>query len=520
MKNLCQAFCCSVGFGIGMLLQTSGAEARGQSEEPGWQFRDSVGQMHSPFEDLQTDAIVLVFVSVDCPIANAYQPLLQRMQKQYAGPDFRWFFVYPNPATTAESAEEHARVYSIACPRIIDREHALTRRAGVRVTPEVAVFLRNGKTPAYRGRIDDQYPEFGKKRAAATTHELADALHAVAEGKPVLTAETEAVGCFIEPQQPDRPATAVPADASPAYDPLAFGPEAVEELLLDVVDSSRDRTIPLRVYLPRGAGAPAPVVLFSHGLGGNRDGSPFLGRHWAGRGYLAVFLQHPGSDDSVWKDTPVLQRMAAMREAAGARNFSLRVRDVPAVLDQLEKWNTTAGHPLEGRIDPERTGMSGHSFGAVTTQAVSGQSYRLVGARFTDPRIDAAVVMSPSSPASGSAGQAFGKIGLPWLLMTGTDDLSVIGEADMESRLAVFPALPPGNKFELVLDKAEHSAFTERALPNDRIARNPNHHRAILALSTAFWDAWLKGDPAARTWLEDEAAVRKVLEPADRWQRK
>ena len=50
--------------------------------------------------------------------------------------------------------------------------------------------------------------------------------------------------------------------------------------------------------------APVPVILFSHGLGGNREGSKFLGEHWAARGYVAVFLQHPGSDDSVWKGKP------------------------------------------------------------------------------------------------------------------------------------------------------------------------------------------------------------------------
>jgi hypothetical protein len=41
----------------------------------------------------------------------------------------------------------------------------------------------------------------------------------------------------------------------------------------------------------------------------------------------------------------------------------------------------------------------------------------------------------------------------------------------------------------LVLHNAEHSVFTDRPLPGEREPRNPNHHRVILALSTAFWDA-------------------------------
>jgi hypothetical protein len=69
------------------------------------------------------------------------------------------------------------------------------------------------------------------------------------------------------------------------------------------------------------------------------------------------------------------------------------------------------------------------------------------------------------------------------------------------------------------LNRAEHSAFSERALPGDREKRNPNHHRAILALTTAFWEATLRGDVAARRWLEGEGA-RTMLEPDDQWRMK
>jgi enterochelin esterase-like enzyme len=308
------------------------------------------------------------------------------------------------------------------------------------------------------------------------------------------------------------------------YDPLAL-PEAKPPHPLDltVQDTARAREIPVRFYLPAQTNA-APVVLFSHGLGGNREGSSFLGRHWAARGYVAVFLQHPGSDDSIWKDEPLLQRSRAMRSAASAKNFGLRVQDVPAVLDQLTEWNGETGHPLAGRLDLRRVGMSGHSFGAVTTQAVSGQAWFGGRQPYTDARIGAAIVFSPSAPQLGTAASAFGRVNIPWLLMTGTRDIArlggeTIGASDMAERLAVYPALPAGSKYELVLHEAEHSAFTDRALPGESGRRNPNHHRAILALSTAFWDAYLKEDAAARAWL-DGGGPRSVLEEQDRWQNK
>jgi len=298
------------------------------------------------------------------------------------------------------------------------------------------------------------------------------------------------------------------------YDPLAIDPNSRSQVRdLTVHDASRNRDIPLRIYLPANE-KPVPIVLFSHGLGGSRAGSKFLGEHWAARGYIAVFVQHPGSDEAVWKDAAPQERIAALRTAASLENFLLRVRDVRAVLDELESWNRNG--PLAGRMDLTKIGMSGHSFGAVTTEAVSGETLPMSGTQLTDPRIRAAVIFSPSTPVSTTAERAFGAVRIPWLLMTGTKDSAPIGPADMKSRLAVYPALHGAPKYQVVLNNAEHSVFTDRALPGDREPRNPNHHRAILALSTAFLDTYLRGDKTALVWLNGDGP-RSVMETADDW---
>jgi hypothetical protein len=147
----------------------------------------------------------------------------------------------------------------------------------------------------------------------------------------------------------------------------------------------------------------------------------------------------------------------------------------------------------------------------------SAQALPVGGQLFTDPRIKAAIVFSPSTPQRGSADEAFGAVKIPWLLMTGTKDLSPIGQADMKSRVGVYPALRGAPKYEVVLHNAEHSAFTDRALPGDREPRNPNHQRVILALSTAFWDAYLRGDADALAWLHGNGP-RSVMEATDHWQ--
>lgn len=302
-----------------------------------------------------------------------------------------------------------------------------------------------------------------------------------------------------------------------AYDPLDIGAMPLPAGMdLTVHDGARNRDIPVRVYLPSQS-EPAPVVLFSPGLGGSREINAFLGGHWAARGYVAVFLQHPGSDDSVWKGQPQGEAMAAMKSAASLDNFLLRVKDIPAVLDQLDLWNKQSGHALAGRLDMGKIGMSGHSFGALTTQAVSGESLGAQGPIFTDPRIKSALVFSPSTPRRQDPATAFASVRIPWMLMTGTKDVSPIGQADLASRLGVYPQLHGAPKYEVVLDNAEHSAFTDRALPGDSEPRNPNHHRVMLALSTAFWDTYLRGDPEAAAWLNGPGP-RSVLQAEDKWQ--
>ena len=203
---------------------------------------------------------------------------------------------------------------------------------------------------------------------------------------------------------------------------------------------------------------------------------------------------------------------------------------MPATLDQLKKWNSenqtrgetngkTNGQSLVGRLNLEKVGLSGHSFGAVTTQAVSGQNYGRQGQIYSDARIKAAVAMSPSTPQFGNSEATFGKVEIPWLLMTGTKDKSIIARTTPEDRRKVYQQLPErGHFFELVLDGAEHMAFSETKLTGGS-QRNPSHHKSILGLSSAFWDAYLKDEQAAKEWLKSDS-VRTFLEPKDIWQQK
>jgi len=307
--------------------------------------------------------------------------------------------------------------------------------------------------------------------------------------------------------------------ASGNYDPLHLQSDAtlpVETLSIHYPNGKRE--VPVRIYQPNGTSI-SGVILFSHGLGGTNQVNAFLASHWSSRGYVCVFLQHPGSDESVWRGKALGTRMDAMRGAASGTQFTARIEDVHVVLDQLEQWDRDPQSKWKGRFPLEHVGMSGHSFGAITTQAVSGQNYPLIGQKYLNARIDAALLLSPSPPAAGSVEKAFDRVPIPWMLMTGTRDSSTIGVSNPQDRMKLFPHLPKNiDRYQLVLDEARHSAFTDSRLPEDGLQRkNPNHHRVMLAYSTAFWDSYLKEDPAAKAWLQGEEA-KSLLERRDEWQ--
>jgi len=84
---------------------------------------------------------------------------------------------------------------------------------------------------------------------------------------------------------------------------------------LTVHDAERGRDIPLRIYLPESTQLKAVVVLFvwavrRSGQTGKMNSLITSGRR---KGYKAVFVQHPGSDTSVWKDKLAENRMSDVK---------------------------------------------------------------------------------------------------------------------------------------------------------------------------------------------------------------
>lgn len=282
---------------------------------------------------------------------------------------------------------------------------------------------------------------------------------------------------------------------------------------LVIVDSGRNREIPVRVYLPDTV-YPAPVILYSHGLGGSRTTNQYLGIHWRENGFAVVYVQHHGSDEALLH-LKGAERDRALRQAVSGKNLILRVEDISRVIDELTRWHSE-DQRFSGRFDLDNIGAAGHSFGAKTVQWLAGEDTGAVD--HGDKRIKAVVLLSTNLPLNRNADNAFAGATIPWLLITGTEDDSPVGALTARHRREVFKHLPAGDKYLLVLSGAGHFAFTERG-PAGRAKDKKRYHMIVLEISTTFWKAWLKHDQTSRIQLKSDHPAR-LLAPGGVWQHK
>jgi Redoxin len=169
--------------------------------QPSATFTDVEGRVQTPLSPKDKKATVLFFLLPDCPIANSYAPEIKRICSDYEPKKVALFIVHADPDVSAEQAKKHAKEYGYSCPVLLDPTHVLVKKTGVTMAPEVAVLGTDDKV-LYRGRIDDIYVGFGKRRAEPTERNLRDALDAILQGKMVKTPITKVFGCYLpEPQQ-------------------------------------------------------------------------------------------------------------------------------------------------------------------------------------------------------------------------------------------------------------------------------------------------------------------------------
>lgn len=127
-------------------------------------------------------------------------------------------------------------------------------------------------------------------------------------------------------------------------------------------------TLPTDLYLPDSQNS--PLVVISHGLGGNRSTLAYVAEHLASHGFAVAVVEHSGSSEE-----QVLALFSGRaREGVEPEEMVRRPIDIQAVLDELE---TT--FQQDSRINFSQVGVLGQSMGAYTTLALSGATIDLEG---------------------------------------------------------------------------------------------------------------------------------------------
>ena len=124
--------------------------------------------------------------------------MLFRSYKEYHSKKVGFVGFFPDFSCKPQDMKAFAEKYHIAFPLNSDYHKDWSRKFGVKVMPEVAVWDHHSDRLIYRGRIDDSYVRVGKRKTHLQNEDLKDIIMDWLEGNvPPDTIETQAIGCFI-----------------------------------------------------------------------------------------------------------------------------------------------------------------------------------------------------------------------------------------------------------------------------------------------------------------------------------
>ena len=342
---------------------------------------------------------------------------------------------------------------------------------------------------------------------------------------------------------PEATPTATVGPALTVADVSERGAYGVGVMTLELVDASRPtaanrdyagaatRTLVTEVWYPAAptvaapeekdaaaelSGGPYPLIVFAHGFSAFRRQSASYAQHLASHGYVVASPDFPGSN---------------IAAAGGARLYAVldQPADVSFVIDELLGREGESGWPLNGAIDGETIGMTGHSLGGLTTMLAAYGERR-------DPRIDAIVPISPPAcflPDGLAEGSS-----LPAMIVGGSKEIivspswirqayeiasapkyyaDIIGAdhirfADLDITDDKLPDIVNQASGGTTVDDAgviiqalgsDGARCLQRETSADELIAGDRQRELLRVAATPFFDAYLKHDASAMRFLEE-----------------
>lgn len=292
-----------------------------------------------------------------------------------------------------------------------------------------------------------------------------------------------------------------------------------------VTDASRKRPIPLVVYYPANGTGPFPVIIFSHGLGGNAENYDYFGKFMANKGYVVIHPEHVGSNTQAVfggsvSNADASKAMAALSPqqsqnilGAAYQNAEAinRTQDVSFVIDSLSAIEGKIP-ALKGKVNGKVIGMGGHSFGSLTSGLLSGLKLTPPGSTkpldLSDKRLSAFLLMSPdgantlTNKAINYDVTSYQQVKAPMMFLSGEKD-TLFFLINPITRLDPFKHSPAtGNKYQGFLNESTHFDFAGGYPPGFNSEGYANALNNTMNDGHAFFDAYLKQDPVAVNYLK------------------
>ena len=288
----------------------------------------------------------------------------------------------------------------------------------------------------------------------------------------------------------------------------------------------RDRVFALDLYLPQTQTKKLPLIVISHGLGGELTTFAYLARHLASHGFAVAVPEHPGSSA-----TQIEALLTGFdNNVTPPQELLDRPLDIIFLLDRLEE-------DYGDRIDTNNVGMVGQSFGAYTTLALSGaelnwstlttecdniqNSWNLslliqclawqipeadTAINLKDERIKSAIAINPLT-SSIFGQESLSKINIPLTIVSGSSDPVTPA---LPEQLTPFTWLTTKHKYLVLLKGGTHfSTLNESAgsIPVPATAIGPDPKIAqdyIKQLSLAFFGTYIQHKPRYAAYLNSE----------------